>query len=238
MGKIVSECSEVLWERLAPLYMKMPQNSEEWETIAADFAEKWQFPHCLGALDGKHVVMRAPWNLGSLYFNYKGTFSTVLLALADANLKFIAIDIGAYGRNSDGGIFANSNLGKGLVGNTLQIPNDAPLPGAEQMGALPYVVVADKAFPLKRNIMRPFPGRGCSKPQQIYNYRLSRARRVVENAFGVLAARWRVYHTKIAVNPECVKAIVKATCVLHNFLQGQTTAVQVTALLQEMQGGQ
>ena len=218
--------------------MKMLQNSEQWETIAADFGEKWQFPYCLGALDGKHVVMKAPWNSGSLYLNYKGTFSTVLLALADANLKFVAIDIGAYGRNSDGGIFANSNLAKGLAGNTLKIPNDAPLPGAEQMGALPYVVVADEAFPLKRNIMRPFPGRGCSKPQQIYNCMLSRARRVIENAFGVLAARWRVYHTKVAVNPERVTAIVKATCVLHNLLQGQTTAARVTALLKEIQGAQ
>lgn len=213
--------------------MKMPQDGEDWEIIAANFAEKWHFPHCLGALDGKHVVMKAPSNSGSLYYNYKGTFSTVLLALVDAHLKFIAIDVGAYGRNSDGGIFTNSNFGQAMAQNTLKLPEDAPLPGAEQLGTLPYVVVADEAFPLKRNMMRPFPGRGCSKDQQIYNYRLSRARRIVENAFGILAARWRVYHTKMAVRPEMVQDIVKATCVLHNFLQAQTTPAQVTTLLQE-----
>ena len=67
---------------------------------------------------------------------------------------------------------------------------------------------------------------------------LSRARRVVGNGFGVLAACWRVCHSKIAVNPERVKAIVKATCVLHNIVQGQTTATQLPALLQEIQGAQ
>lgn len=236
VGNIVFECSQILWERLAPRYMKMPQNGEDWKIIAANFAEKWQFPHCIGALDGKHVVMKAPWNSGSLYFNYKGTFSTVLLALVDANLKFIAIDIGAYGRNSDGGIFTNSNLGQAMAQGTLNIPEDEALSGAEQLGALPYVVVADEAFPLKKNMMRPFPGKGCSKDQQIYNYRLSRARRIVENAFGVLAARWRVYHTKVSARPDWVTAIVKATCVLHNFVQGQTTPAQVTTLLQETAG--
>ena len=66
---------------------------------------KWNFSHCTGANDGKHVVMRAPEHW-SLYFSYKGTFSTVLIALVNADLKFIAIDVGAYDRNSDGGIFA------------------------------------------------------------------------------------------------------------------------------------
>lgn len=216
-----------------PIHMTMPQEREEWELIGANFAQKWNFPHCLGALDGKHVVMKAPWNSGSLYHNYKGTFSTVLLALVDANLKFIAIDVGAYGRNSDGGIFSNSNLGKAIASDTLRFPEDAPLPGAAHLGPMPYVVIGDDAFPLQKHLMRPYPGRGCPKNQQIYNYRLSRARRIVENAFGILAARWRVYHTKLAVRPQWVNSIVKATCVLHNFLQGQTTPAQVTTLLQE-----
>ena len=82
--------------------------------------------------------------------------------------------------------------------------------------------------------MRPFPGRGISKEQQIFNYRLSRARRIVENAFGILAARWRVYHSKIAILPERVNSIVKATCALHNFLQTQTTPAQVNSLIREI----
>lgn len=233
VGKIVAECCKVIWDKMGPIYMKMPADESEWKSIADKFERRWNFPHCIGAIDGKHVVMRAPGNTGSLYFNYKGTFSTVLLALVDADLKFIAIDVGAYGRNSDGGIFAQSNLGKSLALNALNLPEDEVIPNAEQLGKLPYVIVGDAAFPLQKHLMRPYPGRGGAEDHRVYNYRLSRARRVVENAFGVLAARWRVYQTRISVRPEWTNDIVKATCVLHNFLRTRTTHTQEAALLQE-----
>ena len=216
VATIVQEVCKVLWEKLSTTYMKMPQ-TEEWLTIAANFEERWDFPHCIGAIDGKHVLMKAPWNSGSLYFNNKGSYSIVLLALVDANLKFIYIDVGAYGRNSDGGIFKHSNLGKALGNKTLGLPSDKHIRNAEHLGCMPYVMVGDEAFPLQKHLMRPYPGRGCPYRQQAFNYRLSRARRVVENAFGILASRWRV----------------KATCCLHNMLQRETTMAQINKMLQD-----
>lgn len=211
----------------------MPSDVHDWRLVAENFYDKWNFPNCIGAVDGKHVVMRAPGKTGSLYFNYKGTFSIVLMAVVDANLQFIMIDIGSYGRNSDGGIFSHSNFGKALFGDKLALPPPRVLPGADHLGPMPYVLVADEAFPLHENIMRPYPGRGCPEDQQAYNYRLSRARRVVENGFGVLAVRWRVFFTKIGVSPQTTKDIVKATTVLHNMVQRQTTPAQVANLLEE-----
>jgi hypothetical protein len=79
---------------------------------ADDFMHKWQMPNCLGALDGKHISIFAPQKSGSLYHNYKGNYSLVLMALVDANYKYLIIDVGAYGSNSDGGIFANCQFGK------------------------------------------------------------------------------------------------------------------------------
>ena len=105
--------------------------------------------------------------------------------------------------------------------------------GAASMEPMPYVVIGDEAFSLQKHLMRPFTGRGCPKNQQIYKYRLSRARLIVENAFEILAARWRVFHAKLAIRPQCVNSIVKATCVLHNVPQGQTMPAQMTTLLQE-----
>ena len=223
----------MLWAVLSPLYMGFPQTQDAWRLLAANFEAKWNFPHCVGALDGKHVVMRSPGNSGSLYFNYKGTFSIVLLALVDANLRFIAIDVGAYGRNSDGGIFANSVLGKCITDGSINFPDDCALPSATHLGPMPYVIIGDEAFPLQRHLMRPFPGRGCPQEEQIFNYRLSRGRRIVENAFGILAARWRVFHTKMGMRVEWGKDIVKAACVLHNYMQIDSTPAQITALCHE-----
>ena len=236
MCNIIAEVCDVLWQRLVGIYMVMPKTTDDWKIIAKNFESRWNFPHCVGAIDGKHVVIKAPDNTGSLHFNYKGTFSIVLLALVDANYRFIYIDTGSYGRNSDGGIFAHSTLGKAMKANALNLPPDQVLPEAAELGPLPHVFVADEAFPLMCNVMRPYPGRkkDLDESQLIFNFRLSRARRIVENAFGILACRWRIYHTKIMVSPAVANNIIKATCVLHNFLQTTSTPAQITSIESEV----
>ena len=104
----------------------MPTTEEEWFAIASEFEKKWNFPNCIGALDGKHVIMKCPVNSGSFYFNYKGTFSIVLLALVDADYKFIYVDVGCNGRVSDGGMYRNSTLATALEENQVNIPEARP----------------------------------------------------------------------------------------------------------------
>ncbi len=202
--------------------MPVPQEAD-WIAIAKGFQDQWQFPNCIGAIDGKHVVIQAPPNSGSSFFNYKGTFSVVLMALVDAEYCFTLIDVGAYGSQSDGGIFALSAMGKALQGGKLSIPPPKPLPGAPELGSVPHVIVGDEAFPLKPYLMRPFPGQELDDNKRIFNYRLSRARRVVENAFGILAAKWRIYQRRIQLCPLTVDKVVKATCILHNFIKHTST---------------
>jgi len=84
---------------------------------------------------------------------------------------------------------------------------------------LPHVFVADEAFPFMPNLMQPYPGKNLEPAKQQLNYRLSRARRVVENAFGMLAARFRVYRRTMDQRPDTVDKTIKATCVLHNMLR-------------------
>lgn len=233
LSALIPEVCDIIWEKMSGVHLKIPQSDEDWKLVATNFCHKWQFPNCLGSLDGKHVVIRSPDCSGSWYFNYKGTMSIVLLALADAYLRFQYIDIGGYGRNSDGGIFAESSLGKALAQNRLKLPEDTSLPDAPELGRIPYVIVADEAFPLAYHIMRPYPGKSLTRERRAFNYRLSRARRIIECAFGVLAARWRIFHTKIAIAPHRVKKIVKAAVVLHNLVQTSTTPTEITAQMEE-----
>uniref|UniRef100_A0A3B4HA67 DDE Tnp4 domain-containing protein n=1 Tax=Pundamilia nyererei TaxID=303518 RepID=A0A3B4HA67_9CICH len=139
--------------------------------------------------------------------------------LYSAEHRFRVIDVGGYGRTSDGGILANSTFGQALRAGTLHLPPDQPLPGGEHRGAQPHVFVADEAFPLRRELMRPFPGRLLPLEKKIFNYRLSRARMIVEGAFGILSSQWRLYRRAMELRPEIAEKCVKATCVLHNFLR-------------------
>ena len=81
---IVPEMCRCLWNNLNEVYMKAPSTIQCWTDIAQRFEERWNFPNCLGAIDGKHVVIKCPVNSGSLYYNYKGTYSIILMAVADA----------------------------------------------------------------------------------------------------------------------------------------------------------
>jgi hypothetical protein len=198
----------------------MPTTVDDWIKIEKEFADKWNMPHCIGALDGKHITMSAPEHSGAIYRNYKGTFSIVLMALVDANYRFLYVDVGCNGRVSDGGIFNGCSLGKGLAANTLNLPPPAPMPGI--VPPMPYYFVADDAFALKENLMKPFPFRNMTHEQRIFNYRLSRARRIVENAFGIIAQRFRCMRVSINLQPDKVESIALACCALHNMLRSKS----------------
>ena len=116
--------------------------------------DKWDFPNCFGSVDGKHIRIRNPRHSGSMYHNYKQYLSIVLQGLADAYCKFTAIDVGAYGRQSDGGIFRESCLGRCLENSGIEIPPPKLLPNTNVV--LPYVILGDEAYPLTSYLMRPF----------------------------------------------------------------------------------
>jgi len=188
VGLIVRIVCEVIWGWLGPLIMPEP-SQDIWKSSAGKFRDLWHFPNCLAAIDGKHVSIQCSIKGGSLYFKYNWFHSTVLLALVDAQYKFLTIDVGSYGKNSDGNIFSKSVIGKKLQTGTLNIPPNTPL--VENAVPMPYFIVGDEAFPLKTYLLCPYSKhhQGGDKSKNVYNYRLSRARRVVANAFGILASR-------------------------------------------------
>lgn len=94
-------------------------NMETYTNIAQGFECRWNFPNCIGAIDGKHIAIQAPPKSGSEFYNYKKHSSIVLMAICDHNYNFIMCDIGAAGRQSDGGIFRHCEFGKKFYANTL-----------------------------------------------------------------------------------------------------------------------
>ena len=199
------------------LCLQIPKTEDEWLQVAEAFERTWQFPHCIGAIDGKHVEIKKPIGSGSYYYNYKHTFSIVLMAVVNANYEFLMVDVGANGRVSDGGVFGNTTFGKKLKEKSLRVPEPNIISGCTE--AMPYVFVADDAFPSLENLMKPFAQKNMTKSQAIYNYRLSRARRIVENVFGIMSARFRVLLSTINVCPAKASTIVMACCYLHNYLR-------------------
>ena len=232
--EIVIETCMAMWTVLGPEFLSVP-DVQTWENIEKEFYERWNFPNCIGAIDGKHIVMQAPPSSGSLYYNYKGTHSIVLMAVVDALYNFILIDVGYYGRNSDGGVLANSQFGKAISEGRLKIPAGKSLPFSQCGTSIPCVIIGDEGFPLKNYLMRPYSGRGLPEKKRIFNYRLSRARRCVENAFGILAHRWRLLRRPIQALPKNAEIYVKACCVLHNFLMKKSHATYTEALSDEPQ---
>lgn len=201
------------------LFFQIPTSPEEWLAKAQGF----KFPHCVAALDGKHIKILCPPKSGSEFFNFKGGFSIVLLALVDSNYCFMFADIGSQGRISDGGVLRQSILWEKICNNRINFPPPSPLPGSNIN--FPYVILADGAFALHTNIMKPYPGNHeINTPQRIFNEKLSGSRVVVENVFGIMSEVFRVFGKPIAVDVEKASIITKTCVLLHNFLSKSKTS--------------
>lgn len=198
----------------------LPQPTEEsLKEIAKEYYTRWNYPNCCGAIDGKHIRIKCPSNSGSLFFNYKTFYSVVLLAIVDANYKYVAVDIGSYGREGDAGIFRKSNMGQQITNHDFQMPPESPIPHTNIVQ--PHVILGDEAFALTQTVMKPYPKNqsNTDSTKAIYNYRHSRARRTTENTFGIMCQYFRIFFNPIAIRPETTDMLILSACILHNMLR-------------------
>ena len=168
-------------------------------------------------------------SLGTVALNFgtiKAFFSIVLLALVDYDYQFIFADVGCQGRISDGGVYRHCYFYKALESNQLNLPEDACLPKSTDTAfidqpyePLPFVFLGDDAFPLGEHCMKPYGQVNLTPRKRIFNYRLSRMRKVAENAFGILANRFRVFFDKINLDPNKASLVTFAALILHKMLR-------------------
>lgn len=138
------------------------------------------------------------------------------MGIADAEYKLLYVDVGREGRFSDGGVFNRCTFAQAMETDQLGLPPPKPLPGRQL--PVPYVLVGDAAFALRSNLLNPYGKRNLMMVERVFNYRLSRARRIIENVFGIMSARFRVLRKPIHLNAEKSKKVTLACCVLHNYL--------------------
>ena len=83
----------------------------------------------------------------------------------------------------------------------------------------PYFLLGDEIFPLKKWLMRQYPGLNADEEERVYNYRHSKGCRVIENAFGMLTSRWRIFQKSIRATVSNVEKYTMACLAVHNYLR-------------------
>ncbi|XDV26008.1 hypothetical protein PO909_029822 [Leuciscus waleckii] len=191
-------------------------NSEKLKEMATYFECRWGLPQCVGAFDGSHIPILGPEEYHIEYFNRKGWHSIILQAVVDGRGLFWNVFLGAPGNLHDARVLRLSGLWD-LVDRGLLLPDVTKNICGHDVG---YYVLGDAAYPLKSWLMKPFTDNGRLTPQQlVYNHKTSRARVVVENAFGRLKGGWRCLLKRNDCNTHKNRALVIACCVLHNLCE-------------------
>ncbi len=169
---LIAEVSSAIVDAYHEEVIVTPTTPDDWMVVTNTNSHRWQYHHCLGAIDGKHVAIRKPMNAGSYYFNYKNFHSIVLMALVDEDYKFTWVEVGANGTSSDAQIFEDCGLKEAVDQHVIGFPPPDHMPDDDR--DTPYFFVADNAFPLHTFMMKPYGRLGLEVPERIYNYQMSR----------------------------------------------------------------
>ena len=214
---IVQEMCCAMVNRLWKSFVEknMPKTLQEIKESMTTFDELWQFPYSFGAIDGCHLPIKCP--KGGLesakeYHNFKNFYSIVLMAIVDAKSRFMWASSGYPGNSHDAIIFQLTDLYNKIL-------NENYLPAyciQDSETEIYPVLLGDSAFPFLPWLMKPYGNAIPTKEQGYFNYRLSRARMVVEGAFGQLKGRWRILLRKNECYSETLKLMSLACIILHN----------------------
>ena len=198
-------------------YIQFPTGANLQQVING-FESKCQMIQCAGAIDGSHIQVKPPAQNHTDFYNRKGWYSIVLQGVVDHNYLFTDVMVGWPGSVHDAHarVLANSHLYSKAINKEILNSNSIKISGKY---IFPFLL-GDSVYPLSTWLMKPFPHNSLlSDSQKTFNYQLSRARIVVENAFGRLKARWRRLMKQNDMDVSHVPYVVTACCILHNICE-------------------
>ena len=142
--KVKIQVCETIIAEYAEEMVPCPTTAEQWKEVSKVFSNRWNSHHCLGALDGKHIKIRCPKGGGSMYYNYKGFHSVILVALVAADYTFMWVDVGSNGCAGDAQVFNCGQLREAIETEYLNFPPPEPLPNDDK--DMPYFIIGDDTF--------------------------------------------------------------------------------------------
>lgn len=152
ISSIITEVCQAIFYALQRECMVVPTCNDDWKRVAERFSSHWNFSMCMGAIDGKRILLQKPPNTDSQFCDNKGHFSIILMALVDAQYKFIFIDV------ETNGLASNVSVWSRCRPEDISLSFPAPEILHEFVIRSPYILVRDDAFMLKPYLMKPYPG--------------------------------------------------------------------------------
>lgn len=184
----------------------IPQpTAEKLKEMAEKFDKRLNFPNCIGGVGCKSIRVMKP---------HKKDFF-IVKAVVDCEYQFVNVDI--FDSCSDSNA-ATSLYDSTLLKEIIKLPETILLPH-DGNSFVPYVIVADEGFGLQPNVMRPYCGRTLTVEKRVFNYRLNRARKCVDNAFAILSSKFKIFHRPLNVSSDLATKIIHTCCILHNFVK-------------------
>ena len=197
VGEIVIEVCHAIVDSLwsESVTKNFPKNDVEFKHMMNVMNAEWQFKFAFAACDGSHLRIKCPGGGAESrksYFNFKGFYSIVLMALVDAKYRFMWASVGMPGNTHDSTNFQSTRLWHDVINGDI-LPHKAQISSGLEV---PPLILTDGAFPFRTWFMKPYGNAVLTADQRYFNYRLSRARMVVEGSFGLLKSRFRILHRK------------------------------------------
>ena len=227
ISEVVQEVCQAIIYALLEEFIVTPSTEAQWHAIANAFCQRWKFHHVLGAIDGKHVGIQKPPHVSSGFYENK-FHSIIIVAVIDADYKFIWLNIGTYGAAGDAHICNNSQLKLGMSTDRLHLPQPEPFPG--DTADIPFFFIGDDAFALEEFLMKPYDHQNLKHEKRIFNCTLVQAGSIVKDTFGNMHMYLRVLTTTVRHRQRIASVITSTCCVLHNIIRDCYPVIQHSML--------